>query len=368
MDLQPGDTTPTTNEVQNSHGNDTKQLKICALNVCGLTSKIMNGVFIDYFKQFDIFCISESKLSKGKNIPNYTVFNANKSEKYRLPGVHGLQVYIKNPFATHCSKINNIKFLCEAVLWIKISNDLILGALYVPNQNSPYYCSQFFDDMALDICSIRTKYDLPLMLVGDFNSRTGTMNDIMLNETFDDVLDISNFLYPNILDTFKRLNIPISRTNKDRPTNNNGEDLIDLCLCHELVIINGRFGDDKHIGKTTCDDKSTVDYMISTPDLLEKITNFTVDTFDPLYSDKHKPVHVTLNLAQSLHTVHTIPNDHPNIDHDSNEPQIRSEWDKSKRENYQKLFDMDKIQTLFNNLSLVTTNEVTEDTINSFSE
>ena len=69
-------------------------------------------------------------------------------------------------------------------------------------------------------------------------------------------------------------------------------DLNDLCLCHELVIINGRFGDDKNIGKTTCDDKSTVDYMIGTSDLIEKITNFTVDTFDPLYSDKHKPVHV----------------------------------------------------------------------------
>ena len=67
---------------------DNKQLKICALNVCGLTSKIMNGVFIDYFKQFDIFCVSESRVSKDKNIPNYTVFNANKSEKYRLPGVH----------------------------------------------------------------------------------------------------------------------------------------------------------------------------------------------------------------------------------------------------------------------------------------
>ena len=36
-----------TNTVQSSHGNDNKQLKICALNVCGLTSKIMNGVFID---------------------------------------------------------------------------------------------------------------------------------------------------------------------------------------------------------------------------------------------------------------------------------------------------------------------------------
>ena len=103
----------------------------------------------------------------------------------------------------------------------KISNNFILGALYVPSQSSKYYCSQFFDDMALDICSIRTNYDLPLMLVGDFNSRTGTINDIMLNETFDDLLDISNFIYPNILDTFKRLNIPVSRTNKDKTPNKN---------------------------------------------------------------------------------------------------------------------------------------------------
>ena len=271
-------------------GNDNKQLKICGLNVCGLNSKINNGVFNDYINMFDIFCITESKVSKGNNINNYSVFNLNKSKKYPLPGIHGLQVYIKDGIAGQCCQIDDIDFLCESVLWIKISNDFILGALYIPHQGSKYYCSQFFDDIALDICSIRKSYELPLMLIGDFNSRTGVLNDIMLHETCDDVLDISNFIFPNILNIFQCLNVPINIISKDKTVNNNGKDLIDLCQCHELCIINGRFGDDKNIGNTTCDDKSVVDYVLCTPELLENITHFTVDSFDPLLSDKHKPI------------------------------------------------------------------------------
>ena len=76
--------------------NDNNQLKICALNVCGLNSKLINGVFSDYLIMFDIFCVTESKVSKGNIIDNYSVYNLSKSDKYRLPGVHGLHIYIKD--------------------------------------------------------------------------------------------------------------------------------------------------------------------------------------------------------------------------------------------------------------------------------
>ena len=206
------------------------------------------------------------------------------------------------------------------------------------------------------------------MLTGDFNSHTGTLNDISLTEICDNVLDISHFKYPNVLNMFKNLDIPLIRANKDTTVNNNGKDLIGLCLSHEFCIINGRFGDDKNIGSTTFDDKSTLDYVLCTPELLGHITNFTVDRFDPLLSDAHNPIHITLNMAKNLHTVHPIPIDQSSTNNNSNEMQTKSEWDKSKSDEYQKHFDKDKIKLMLDNLDLVDPKEVTSETIKNFAE
>ena len=46
-------------------GNESrKKINICGLNVYGLNSKLLNGVFTDFIEQFDIFCITESKTSE----------------------------------------------------------------------------------------------------------------------------------------------------------------------------------------------------------------------------------------------------------------------------------------------------------------
>ena len=42
--------------------------KILGLNVCGLRSKIHNGIFDDYAKDFSILCLSEIKLEKNTDI------------------------------------------------------------------------------------------------------------------------------------------------------------------------------------------------------------------------------------------------------------------------------------------------------------
>ena len=93
---------------------------------------------------------------------------------------------------------------------------------------------------------------MPLLLNGDFNCRTGLRNEIMLLESHDNKLDDSHFKYPNIIDIFNSLNIPVSRTNKNPTTNNNGKDLIDLCKLHELCIINGRVETDRNVGDLKC--------------------------------------------------------------------------------------------------------------------
>ena len=175
-------------------------IKLCGLNVCGLSSKIDRVTLKDHIKLFDIFCVSESKSKDGVEIENFTIFNLeNRTEDYRLPGIHGLHVYVKNPLADKCIQIPDNNFRCNLVIWIKLAETFILGALYLPYEGSRYYKRGVFDDLTLDICSIKSQYDLPLLLIGDFNSRTGLLNEILMLETHDDLLDPSHFKYPDII-------------------------------------------------------------------------------------------------------------------------------------------------------------------------
>ena len=199
---------------RNNTGND--QLKICGINICGLKSKLNNGVFSDYIEEFDICCLTETKTSKGIEIDNYTVFNLEKkTDSYAYAGIHGLQVYINDRIANQCYQINDKDFTCEPVLWVNILNKFVLGTIYVPCQDSFHHKSNFFDNLTLDMYLIKESYDLPFMMIGDFNSRTGTLNEIMILESDDIVFDASNFKYPDSIEIFKSLNITIDRNSKD---------------------------------------------------------------------------------------------------------------------------------------------------------
>ena len=361
LDCRPYNHRSKTNSAYSGNHKNGNRINICGLNVCGLNSKLDNGVFKDYLQKFDIFCVTESRTSVGDPINNYTVFNMENKpkKKCQYPGIHGIQVYISDRIASLCSIINDINFACRSVLWINVANNFILGTVYIPCDRSPHYWPEFFEDFEEDISDIKSQYDLPLMIIGDFNSRTGTLNEIMLLDNDDIVLDSSYFKYPDVLNTLKYLNMPIKRSNVDKSTNHNGNNLVDLCKVQELVIVNGRIGADKNIGRTTCDDISTIDYVICTPDFLPYITHFSVNNFDPLYSDKHKPISVNLNLNNSLHVNNNAIKQNNEPDLSADKTYIKCQWDDSKKDDYQKNFDMNKIQNLSLKLSAVNTNDTT---------
>ena len=137
---------------------------------------------------------------------------------------------------------------------------------------------------------------------------------------------MSHFKYPNIIDIFTSLNIPVSRTNRDTRTNNNGRQLVEMCKLHELCFINGRIGSDKNVGELTCAGASTVDYMICSPDLLHKIEDFTIGIFDPLLSDKHSPLKVSINLENNSQENSSPMADERNVE----ECIAKCKWDNSK--------------------------------------
>ena len=75
--------------------------------------------------------------------------------------------------------------------------------------------------------------------------------------------------------------------------------LISLCKSTHLMIIIGRFGADRGIGRTTCSTargSSTVDYALVSPKLLTFITNFLVDTFDSCLSDALSAIVLEISL------------------------------------------------------------------------
>ncbi|VDI30812.1 Hypothetical predicted protein [Mytilus galloprovincialis] len=68
-----------------------------------------------------------------------------------------------------------------------------------------------------------------------------------------------------------------------------------------MFILNGRFGKDS-IGRMTCKNKSVVDYIICTCNVLENILDFEVQEFCRLFSDVHSPLSLTLSCKNKKHS------------------------------------------------------------------
>lgn len=158
---------------------------------------------------------------------------------------------------------------------------------------SEYHEHNVFDVIADDISYINSKYAEPLILLGDFNSRTGQLDDCYSVD--DDNVDIE-IIDPQC-ETEIIYDIP-NRKNSDKVVNRNGIKLIEMAKIMDLIIVNGRIGDDSVVGKSTCityNGESVIDYALISKRLFTRITNFTVDMFDSMLSDVHCPIIITLS-------------------------------------------------------------------------
>lgn len=139
--------------------------------------------------------------------------------------------------------------------------------------------------------------------------------------------------------------------NSDKGTNNNGHRLVELCKNCDLHIVNGRFGMDLKFGNLTCGGKSCVDYVISSPELFPMIENFSVDVFDPLLSDKHSPISLTLRVAAYQKCCNSLleHNVRP-LDMSCTQQRKRIVWEVEKKEVFLNSFDDDEIASIDSDL------------------
>ena len=101
--------------------------------------------------------------------------------------------------------------------------------------------------------------------------------------------------------------------------------------------------------------------MICTPDLLHNIKDFTINTFEPLLSDKHSPINISINIENNSHTSTAIIKEEISTD----ESFIKCKWEDSKKVEFQMSFDESKINDIYHTLSSVNSTAVSQDTINT---
>ena len=267
---------------------------------------------------------SETKLSRipQNEFPDYSIFSF--KQKTRL---HGLSILLKNDFFSY-TKILHGKSKC--VFWLllgssEVNLNFIIGAVYIPGYDSKYSDEHDFDIISEDILNFQNKFNLPFLLMGDCNSRTGNMSDCLSADGLS----------------------PIPRLSKDQKIDTYGRKLVTMCRDLNLKIVNGCLGTDNGIGDFTCHKKnrknlfeSVVDYCLVSESMLPFISDFYVDIFDRNMSDVHSPICLDIKNIPIVKTV-------PNISCESFEKiQYKSTWKTESKLQYQNSFSENKITAL----------------------
>ena len=268
---------------------------------------------------------SETKLQKipQSEFPDYNIFSF--KQKTRL---HGLSVLIKNGLFSFIKKLNAES---KCVMWLLLGSSevnlhFIIGSVYVPGYDSKFADENDFDIISEDILNFRKKYNLPLILMGDFNARSGNLSDSSDNPEL-----------PPITPRFSM----------DKKVDTYGRNLIKMCRELDLKIVNGCHGSDNKTGNFTCHKKnrntlnqSVVDYCIVSECMLPCVSDFSVDIFDRCMSDVHSPICLVIKNVSLVKNAEILPNEN------CKKILYKSTWKPESKLEYQNSFEENNIMQL----------------------
>ena len=228
-----------------------KPLKFGFVNACGLLSKTSCVEFIDKINEFDIVGIVETKLQcddvelpDTTTICDYTLYHKfRKSKSHRRSG--GLCLAVRTQLS---HLVTPVDVESEHALLCKIESNsekenIILGVVYIPPENSAYSDSNSFYNLERDLADVKERYnDCAICLVGDFNGHIKNAPEYFTDNFFDEDEDLTDI---DVIteQTLSIHNIQTSRITEDEhPVNTWGRKLIEFCKNSELLIVNGRKG------------------------------------------------------------------------------------------------------------------------------
>lgn len=177
--------------------------------------------------------------------------------------------------------------------FLNIPENLVIGCVYVPPENTKYSSPEAFDEMESVMFQIVKEGEYTGIL-GDCNAKTGNLLDYVetteaLLDIFDldDDVDLIQYMYDIWYENLVKSGVSLSRNSSCRP-NAYGHKLLDFCRKNNIYIVNGRVGKDKLRGDCTCQDVSLIDYFLASSKVFPNILDFEVKDFSPLFSDVHK--------------------------------------------------------------------------------
>ena len=259
--------------------------KIGCWNVGGLKKKTLDREIIEYLKTFHVIGLLETWVfgDNGVEIQGFKSIAKQSFKKgFRGRKAGGLNVLIKESKEI---KYEVIKNLLRETIWLKVNlggEKLLLCFAYVQPENSVYFRKGIMKEIELEANKInRENSEYSILMLGDFNARTGRKTGEIVDEWNDFNLEVNSFL--------------CERQSKDKIINKHGKDLLELCNNEDLFILNGRVkGDEK--GELTCITSignSVVDYGIASRTLLDFIDEFVVDNKG---DSDHMPIVVVLSV------------------------------------------------------------------------
>ena len=214
-----------------------------------------------------------------------------------------------------------------------------------------------YDDLEGDILLLNPRDEYFTCIMGDFNARTGQLDDFV--EVDESILDVQNSDYvfdedvcgKNMLMSFK---IQCQRICKDKGKNTCGDKLLSLCKSNNFLIFNGRVGQDKYLGNFTTTKGSIVDYVIGSAHLLPTVNEFNILDFDPMFSDIHCPIQLSLHQPMVIDTgLNAQLSETPNND----EPSCYK-WSHDKMEDFVNDIDVNMVNAILSELDYANNHNV----------
>ena len=266
-------------------------------------------------RQYDIIGIQESRTDDCDiiSIPGYNAYSNNRERLSRRKS-GGIVLLVKKQLQKFV-KVETRSY-SKLVLWCTISkelmltnNDLHCGAVYIPPISSKYANDDPFSELQREIIRYCMQSS-QIILMGDFNSRTGNKDDLLFSDDFLaemhglEFLENENREIRDIL----RYSIPVQRENCDKTVNAYGTQMTEFCRLSNLSIVNGRIGRNTQNAKYTCKNKSVIDYFICSPTLFKLMRDFSILEFSNLYSDVHCPISLNLQIRHLNYDKESLSN------------------------------------------------------------
>ena len=339
-------------------------LKILSLNVCGIKSKLNCPEFIDLIKSHDVIGVQETKLDDIDciQLPGYEIIckNRKKMSRYRSGGIAVLVNSKFSPFIKfHENKSSLVQWFTISKRLTNLESDILCGNIYIPPCGSKYA----HEDPYLEIQTEFNHYctgSNDVIMFGDYNSRTANLPDFLAADKFTSHLQNGDSLYNEsmeVLECLNSCNFPLERKSADTSSNIYGKQLIEFCQGNDLIIVNGRLGEDSINPRLTCKDSSTIDYFICSSKLVHYLNDFSVFNFSPLFSDSHSAISLNINVqyAQKNTTNH---------DHSNAKERIKL-WDCDKAHLFEANCDRLKIQSISDQLECMSHNSISKTEIDT---